>query len=248
MLFLYDHSVFNASLDSWQEKALTTFKQVITDKKKKFPCIPAYQGYLLNQFRFGFINDPRNNESIAQMAVLLKKYGEICRDLGNYSALILFFETPNDIKESYSVLDFEQLFWQIMNQLSLLDEEEWPEQISPDPSHHTWEFCFNKERYFFYCATPAHKERNSRYFPYLMLAITPRCVLDRFNHSPEKALKMKRHIRKRLMDYDTIPPHSDLKAYGEKDNQEWKQYFLRDDDTTISACPFHHRKVKEHKR
>lgn len=28
-------------------------------------------------------------------------------------------------------------------------------------------------------------------------------------------------------------------SYGEEDNFEWRQYFLRDDDTLLSKCPFH---------
>ncbi|MED1939518.1 YqcI/YcgG family protein [Cytobacillus firmus] len=30
-----------------------------------------------------------------------------------------------------------------------------------------------------------------------------------------------------------------MNSYGADDNFEWKQYFLRDDDTAISKCPFH---------
>lgn len=248
MVHLYNPEESNVSLKPWQMLAMNNFEKMILDKEAKFPCIPAFQGYVLNHFKYGFVTDPRKNESILQLAKLLREYGTVSRKSGNYTALIIFFDTPIYLKNSYSIYDFEKLFWKILNQLALLDEEEWPEQISPDPSHYTWEFCFQKERYFFYCATPAHEKRNSRYFPYFMLAITPRWVLDRFNSSHERAQKMKEQIRKRLLDYDSVSPHPDLKAYGHKDNQEWKQYFLRDDDTTITSCPFHSPLLKEQKK
>ncbi|MDQ0199523.1 FPC/CPF motif-containing protein YcgG [Neobacillus ginsengisoli] len=79
----------------------------------------------------------------------------------------------------------------------------------------------------------------SRHFPYFMLAITPRSVLVEFHSSHDYAAKIKSNIRKRLADYDTIRIHPDLNSYGNEDNFEWKQYFLHDDNSAISNCPFH---------
>jgi FPC/CPF motif-containing protein YcgG len=72
-----------------------------------------------------------------------------------------------------------------------------------------------------------------------MLAITPRWVLENFNASPTFAKKIKERIRKRLVNYDNIDIHPDLNSYGNENNYEWKQYYLRDDDTALSKCPFH---------
>jgi uncharacterized protein len=90
-----------------------------------------------------------------------------------------------------------------------------------------------------YCATPAHTNRRSRHFDTMMLAITPRWVLQAFNKSEIRAKKIKDSIRKRLKNYDAIDVHRDLNRYGADDNYEWKQYFLRDDDTALTRCPFH---------
>ena len=56
--------------------------------------------------------------------------------------------------------------------------------------------------------------------------------------------QIKSLIRERLAHYDQINPHPVLNRYGQEDNYEWKQYFLRDDQTTLSKCPFtsHHKK------
>jgi FPC/CPF motif-containing protein YcgG len=72
-----------------------------------------------------------------------------------------------------------------------------------------------------------------------MLAITPRWVLQEFNKHETFAKSIKSQIRNRLEAYDTIRIHPDLNSYGNKANFEWKQYFLRDDESSLSKCPFH---------
>ncbi|PKR85479.1 YqcI/YcgG family protein [Heyndrickxia camelliae] len=240
MVKLYEKDILYAPLESWQQEAMSAFDAKITHKTLKFPCIPAYQGYILNQMKFGFASDPRDENASFELAGLLKKYGQASRNMGIYTALIVFFKTPEDLKSQYTVSDYEMLFWQLLNRVSSLDETNWVESISQDPHDPTWEFCFHHERYFVYCATPAHEKRKSRHFPTFMLAITPRWVLDEFSASISKAEKMKKMIRTRLEKYDNIPPHPDLKWYGQQDNYEWKQYYLRDDDTSLPSCPFKH--------
>ncbi|MBS4173064.1 YqcI/YcgG family protein [Bacillus sp. FJAT-49736] len=240
MVKLYREDVLDFPLDKWQREAFLDFDEKITHKTFRFPCIPAYQGYKLNQLRFGFADDPRKEKAALELANLLEAYGATSKDMGVYTALIVFFKTPPDLKNLYNVYDFEQIFWKLLNRVNLFDKEEWIESISTNPDHSSWEYCFNRERYFMYCATPAHRNRKSRYFPTFMLAITPRWVLEEFSASQEKADRMKEMIRKRLVDYDEVPPHPELKWYGGPDNFEWKQYYLRDNDSTLPACPFKH--------
>lgn len=76
-----------------------------------------------------------------------------------------------------------------------------------------------------YCATPAHKNRMSRHFDVMMLAITPRWVLQEFNKTPSYARRIKAQVRERLAKYDSISIHPDLNTYGAEDNFEWRQYF-----------------------
>jgi uncharacterized protein len=240
MVKLYDKRVLDYPLTKWHRNAVLAFDKKMMNKTLKFPCIPAYQGYMLNHIRFGFAGDPRHQETFNELADMLKAYGDCSRETGDYSALVVFFETPLDLQKEFSVLDYEHLFWKLLNQVNEKDDDDWLETISPYPEDHTWEFCFNKERYFFYCATPAHEKRKSRHFPFFMLAITPRWVLEKFSSSEEKAIKVKELIRERLIDYDSVPPHPNLKWYGQSDNHEWKQYYLRDDETTMPSCPFKH--------
>ncbi|WP_420485125.1 YqcI/YcgG family protein [Cytobacillus firmus] len=222
------------SLEDWQLNALDKFEKKMTDKEKPFPCIPATIGFAKNQLRFGFAGDPGNPASIQQTASILKEFTKHSRDYGSHTSLIIFFNH----KEYLSVEEYEQLFWDHLTRLSEIDEAEWPNEIPIDPHNPLWEFCFHREKYFIYCATPAHKNRQSRHFDTMMLAITPRWVLQEFMKKETLASRIKNQIRKRLQHYDAIPIHPDLNSYGADDNFEWKQYFLRDDDTAISKCPF----------
>ena len=230
--------IFN-SLADWQKEALEAFEAKMIDTDKPFPCIPAVIGFTKNELRYGFIGDPRKQSSSVEIGELLTSYTEQSRSFGNYTSLIIFFETPEELRNSYSVEQYEELFWQQLSALATLDNMEWPEHIPKDPHHSLWEFCFHGEQYFMYCATPAHKNRLSRYFPNMLFAITPRWVLQEFIKKPTFAERIKTNIRKRLGNYDKISIHPSLNTYGEMGNLEWKQYFLRDDETVPMKCPYH---------
>ncbi|TXC81902.1 YqcI/YcgG family protein [Metabacillus litoralis] len=232
------------TLPLWQQEAYRSFSSIIADDDNTYPCIPGRQGFLSNNLRFSFIGDPREVSSSKKLADALKEYGTISRDTGKYASLAVFVETPKDILDSYNVEDYRELFWTILNHVTSFDQKEWPEEIPTDPSDPKWEFCYDGEPYFAFCATPAHEVRRSRHFPCLLLAFQPRWVFNEINDSTVFGRKMKKLIRKRLVEYDGIPGHSDLKWYGQEDNHEWKQYFLSDDDSSPSKCPFTRMKNK----
>jgi uncharacterized protein len=237
-LFKYEPSNKN-QLQQWESLALEKFESKMNDKELPFPCIPATQGFALNQLRYGFLGDPRNDSSIMELAQLLSTYTIHSKEYGPYTSLIVFFETPDEIKSSYSVEQFEQTFWKHLSGLAHVDHVNWPSHIPTDPHNPLWEFCYHGEQYFMYCATPSHQNRKSRHFDVYMLAITPRWVLTEFGKSEDYAKKIRTQVRKRLENYDTIGIHPDLNTYGQEDNFEWKQYFLHDDETALSKCPFH---------
>ncbi|WP_407652057.1 YqcI/YcgG family protein [Aquibacillus koreensis] len=240
MSVLYtDNPTNRKELAHWESETLERFERKMTDKQKPFPCIPATIGFSTNQLRYGFVGDPRNEETISDLADMLRNYTETSREYGNYTSLIVFYDLPKDMKSSYSVEDYEQLFWKQLSALHEIDDVDWPEDIPTDPHNPIWEFCFHGERFFMYCATPAHVNRQSRYFDVMMLAITPRWVLEEFNQSPKHASKIKTGVRNRLKKYDSLDVHPDLNSYGAEDNFEWRQYYLRDDDTALSKCPYH---------
>lgn len=232
------------TLPQWQRDAYQAFVSTIADDANTYPCVPGRQGFLTNNLRFCFIGDPRCTEAAQQLAKTLQAYGKCSRDTGKFASLVVFCETPKAILENYDVEGFRQLFWSLLNHMTTFDEKAWPADIPTDPHHHKWEFCFDGEPYFAFCATPAHDTRKSRHFPCFLLAFQPRWVLDEINENTPFGRKIKNVIRQRLVKYDGIPGHPDLKWYGNEDNYEWKQYFISDDDTSPSKCPFHRMRDK----
>nr|WP_232311147.1 YqcI/YcgG family protein [Robertmurraya korlensis] len=234
-----DEAILREHLDNWERTTLEKFEAKMTDKERPFPCIPATIGFSTNQLRYGFVDDPRELSSIYELGRLLEEFTNKSKDFGKYTSLIVFYKVLVEGEETYSVEQYEQLFWQQLGGLSAIDGMEWPEDIPTDPHDPVWEFCFHGEKYFMYCATPSHENRQSRHFDTMMLAITPRWVLQEFGKNESHAKNIKKQIRKRLAKYDSIDNHPDLNSYGSEDNFEWRQYFLRDDDTSLSKCPYH---------
>lgn len=231
------------TLPKWQREAFQTFANTIADAEHHFPCIPGRQGFLLNQLRFCFLPQPDSDRTIGLLAEALQSYGECSRQSGEYTSLVAIFETmPGEHPELATVEAYEAEFWSILSQLHARDGQTWPEHIVLDPDHPAWEFVFHGEPYFAFCATPLHKARRSRHFPWFLIAFQPRFVFEHLNDDSSYGQKMKALIRKRLAAYDEIPVHPALKSYGQTDNHEWKQYFLRDDNSSPSKCPFlqHH--------
>ncbi|KAB8139377.1 YqcI/YcgG family protein [Gracilibacillus oryzae] len=239
-----DHEIERKPDSCWEKSVLAEFHQKMTDRDHLFPCIPATIGHSLHQFRYAFLGDPTKHETIKEFSGLLDQFSDQFKELGDYTSLVVFYKISEEMKKKYTVEQFEQLFWQQLNGLSVEDEYEWPEEIPQHPGEPSWEFCYRGERYFIYCATPAHEKRNSRHFDTIMLALTPRWIFQTFNETAH-AEKIKNQVRKRITEYDDISIHPELKTYGSADNFEWKQYFLRDDNTTLSQCPFHKGKEAE---
>ncbi|WP_066172392.1 YqcI/YcgG family protein [Bacillus marinisedimentorum] len=224
------------SVTDWQLDAFKKFSAKMEDSSHKFPCIPAVLAYRLNHLRYEFAEDPGTEEAAEQAAGAIQDFGPRSKEFGSYASLVIFFRTPDEA--DVTVQGYRDVFWSLLERISTYDEKHWPDEIPADPHESAWEFCFHGERYFVYCGTPAHQNRNSRSFPYFMLALTPRWVLQEFMENGEKAAKVKRSIRKRLEAYDHVPAHPDLKFYGSDENFEWKQYFLSDDEAAPSRCPF----------
>ncbi|MCA1065077.1 YqcI/YcgG family protein [Rossellomorea sp. AcN35-11] len=225
-------------LSLWQKEAYRHFSALMCDEEHPYPCVPGKQGFQTDTLRFGFAENPRSQEASLELSDLLKQYGKISRDTGKYASLVVFFHSDEREEEKPSIEDYRDMFWTLLNRTHELDEGPWPEGIAEDPHHHTWEFCFDGEPYFAFCATPAHTVRKSRHFPYFLLAFQPRWVFDEINASTSFGQKLKKVIRKRLIEYDEREAHPSLKWYGQEDNHEWKQYYISDDDSSPSKCPF----------
>ncbi|WP_424475140.1 YqcI/YcgG family protein [Oceanobacillus kimchii] len=218
-------------LSPWKQDAYQYF-QFMIGEKNDYPCVPARQGLKNNRLRFSFLDDVDDTKMLASS---LKEYGDISKAIGQYTSLVMFLH----MDETQATMEnYQDLFWDLLSDVTNYDTSDWPVNIPDNPEHHEWEFCFGGEPYFVFCATPVHQLRKSRYFPYMMLAFQPRFVFDELNASTAYGRKMKKVIRQRLQAFDSTSVHPELKWYGNTDNHEWKQYFIGEDDHSLSKCPF----------
>ncbi|MFS0840349.1 YqcI/YcgG family protein [Paenibacillus sp. 1P03SA] len=227
-----------AELPEWQRTAFGEFAAMIAGPGSEYPCVPGHRGFVSNNLRYGFAPDPRSDRAVSDTAELLNAYGECARETGRYASLVIFYETSEDLKNTADVREYELLFWSLLNRLHDKDPAPWPGDIPQDPRMSTWEFCFAGQPYFAFCATPAHGRRRSRHFSSFLIAFQPRWIFDEINETTAFGRNISKMIRQKLAAYDDVPVHASLKWYGQPDNQEWKQYFLRDDETSPSRCPF----------
>ncbi|WP_261304067.1 YqcI/YcgG family protein [Paenibacillus andongensis] len=192
-------------LPEWQQDAFRKFGQMINDPDQMYPCIPGRLGFISNSLRFGFAADPRSEEAINNVAKLLQQYGECSRETGKYASLVVFFNTPNELADGFSIEDYEQLFWSVLSRGSAKDQAPWPSHISSDPTHHTWEFCYNGHPYFAFWGPPATEIRKSRRTPCFLITFQPRWVFEEINDSTSFGRNMKKLIHQKLVEYDGVP-------------------------------------------
>ena len=157
---------------------------------------------------------------------------------GKNTSLVVMFRQSED----HGLQPYETSFWALLNALHRLDARPWPRDIPRETDDERWEFSFAGEPLFVVCNTPSHRLRTSRHASNFMITFQPRWVFDGvIGPDAPHSDRIKAEIRRRLAAFDTLDPCPDLGAFGEKGNREWKQYFLHDDNRSLSgACPFHH--------
>jgi FPC/CPF motif-containing protein YcgG len=132
-------------------------------------------------------------------------------------------------------------FWRILQYLHDHDDRPWPADASADPEDPGWEFSFHGTAMFVFSAAPSYEERRSRRLgPGMVLLFQPRNVFDGIEGGTPKGIQARQLIRKRMLVWDTQPPHADLGDYGNPSNHEWRQYFIADGDSRLhERCPLH---------
>ncbi|QIZ68013.1 YqcI/YcgG family protein [Geobacillus subterraneus] len=125
----------------WQREAFTAFAANMMNPSRPFPCISVVQAYALGDLRYGFAGDPCNIAAAEELAALLAEFAETSRQAGTYPVLVVFFDTPPELAEGYTVRQFEQLFWQLLSRTSAFDAGGWPADVPLDAHDPLWELC-----------------------------------------------------------------------------------------------------------
>ena len=224
-------------LPLWAKSVFDAFQHDLLSKERLFPCIFGVEALRKDNLRFVFLEDPYDQESLNTLKHALIEYTGMYRSLGRMTSFVAIFKPQATIK---TVAEYQQDFWHVLQFLHEHDPAPWPGDIPADPQEVLWEFCFNQEPIFVVCNTPAHTSRRSRRSKSFMITFQPRWVFEGLGDTP-KGENARRTIRARLTNYDTVAPYPALGAYGDPNNNEWKQYFLPDsNDQAPTECPFRH--------
>ena len=221
----------------WKKEAFEAFYAMMTNDSQRFPCVFGSSGVKTRQVRYAFLDSSSFTPDVETLGGILESYLSISKTLGKNTSLVVFFKPD---QRRFTLTEYELHFWQILQELNNIDQFEWPGSIPKNPDHYLWEFSFAGDSMFVVCSNPAHKARKSRYFDTFMLTFQPRWVFDALKGSRFK--KGKETVRKILKAYDEIPAYPELGIYGDKNNREWRQYFLPDSNNDLISCPFYVKK------
>lgn len=217
------------SSQDWQSIVFKEFEAQLLSETRPFPCIYGVAGLKADSLRFAFCDEI----NAANLAKILNAYLVQARAYGQNTSLVVFYK-PEAIRDLEA---YQSQFWQLLSDVVLHDEDDWPEDIPKEIDHPQWEFCFAKEPMFVVCGTPAHALRQSRRSSTFMLTFQPRWVFDGILETEESTSKAFQKVRGRLSDFDLVALSPALGRYGSADNREYQQYFL-DEENNRPQCPF----------
>ena len=214
---------------SWQNIVFKEMASALNNTERAFPCSYGVSGYKNNQLRYAFMDGQNSRE----LGVVLADFLANARSYGFITSLIVFYR-PGPVTD---IEVYRKRFWNVLKELSLVDEQPWPEEIPNQLDDSMWEFCFAGEPVFVNCNTPAHIMRQSRRSSTFTLVFQPRWIFDNILTSPEVTEKVFKTVRGRINEYDMIPATPVLGRYGEEGVLEYEQYFL-DDNNEPPKCPY----------
>jgi uncharacterized protein len=218
------------AISSWQSVLFSEFEAQMTSEARPFPCIFGVTGYRQDQLRYLFL-DPFDVDVLgAQLALFVSE----CRAHGPNTSLLVFTR-PGPVQ---AIEAYHRKLWLALDELADIDKSPWPDAIPRQIDHPMWEFSFAGEPIFVVCSTPAHVLRQSRRSSAFMLTFQPRWVFEKILGNEKAAEAAFAEVRKRLVPFDGTSPSPLLGRYGNHDGREYQQYFLYDDNETVSNCPF----------
>lgn len=226
------------ALRGWEGEIFDEFYARMTAKDKDFPCIFGVEAVTRGTLRYGFVSD-REEDQATQLSRILSEFTEICNDLGKRTSLVCFFESWHAHGEHAA---YWERFWELLSEVSELDDAPWPEDISRALDDPKFEFTFNGQPMFVVVNTELHERRLSRRMSRVAITFQPRFVFDDIAEGTPRGDAARTLIRGRLATYDTVPLPENLGSFGDTRNREWNQYYLDDGDPSDlpTSCPFPH--------
>lgn len=131
-----------------------------------------------------------------------------------------------DTAEQRSLQDDLDLASDIVQAVMRANGEDEPGSAFPRPDSPEWMLSLEGVGLFLNFSSPAHQARRSRHVGSVFTVVAQaRESFDRLGRSSDKN---RAEIRRRLAEYDSVPPHPALARYGDPEAREALQYFLGD--------------------
>jgi FPC/CPF motif-containing protein YcgG len=153
--------------------------------------------------------------------------------------LAVFFRPPARPRTSEQ---YDEQFWALLQYLHDHDDRPWPDDVPHDPHDDGWMFAFHGVPLFVFALNPANRLRHSRNLcRCLVVVFQPRTVFAGIEVGTPAGDATRRGIRRRLAKWDPIPAHPSFGALDSLSLDEWRQYFLTDDNSDLHGkCPWHY--------
>jgi FPC/CPF motif-containing protein YcgG len=216
----------------WWAGSLRTFKASLS--RRDYPChfgrIALERGELFATFF---------EDSVPPLAASLAEFLDMSRKRLDRRMVLAAFHKPDDRLTGERA--HAERFWAVLQGLHDTDDAAWPADVPPGPDDSAWEFSFHGVPMFVFAAAPSYLRRASRNLgPGLVLLFQPRNVFNGIEGGTPRGVRARLVIRERLRRWDTVLPHPDLADYGDPSNNEWRQYFIPDDQSRLyERCPLH---------
>lgn len=215
--------IADGALAPWKRRRYETFDRTMTESSPSYPCYFAVDAHEEGDLRYVFPEAPGSGASEA-VGDALAAYLDGARDIAAVTSLVVLFEPPASER---SAEWYKGEFWDLLEALHRSDPAPWPDAVPSDPRDPRWAFSFAGEPLFLVARAPIYERRRSRYTHHgLEVTVQPRWVFEGLGADTERGAEARRRIRKRLGDYDDLPTHPDVGAYGDPETREWQQYFL----------------------
>lgn len=218
-----------AQLLPWQEQAYVEYRSRLMDER--YPCFFGQAAERTEQMFYGFADYAR----LPELADIMRQFVAVLAIPAHArSSLTLFFK-PDVALDRHEV--FAARFWRVLQALNTEDPRPRMDLSPDDP---LWEFSFDRHEMFVVGLSPTYRLRRSRNLgPGMVLVFQPRVLFTDPATGVPIPLKTRHALHERMLAYDGMEKHPDIRVYGDPANREWKQYVLPDDNApVIGLCPF----------
>lgn len=226
----------DSAIPAWVRTSYEAFKdRVLADD---YPCYFATLGQKRGELRYTWADCPTDQS----LPKTVKTFCALSESSPKTRYALVIFVKPEAEPGAKDHDGYRDDFWHTLNHVHHNDPEPWPNAQPTDPANPLWEFCAFGVPSFVFGAAPSYVRRRARNLgPGLVLLLQPRTVFRGIEGGTKGGDAARKKIRERLVRYDGVAPHVDFGDYGDPSTNEWKQYFVSDDDVPETGpCPFVH--------